>query len=519
MQSLNQFSMSNLDIAIVAIYALVVLAVGYFVSKKNNTGEELFLAGRSLGWRSIGMSLFASNISSTTLIGVTGAAYTYGIAVSNYEWAAGLILVFLSFYVLPVYLTKRISTIPEYLELRFGRSSRLYFSAISIFLSIVVDTAGSLYAGSVVLKLFFPSFEIWQICLMLSLFTGLYTAFGGLRAVVYTDVIQAIALLLGSILITYNVFSHFDFSIGSAFSGLPEGHMSLLKPLSDEFLPWLGTLLGVPILGFWYWGTNQYITQRLLAARSLSEARKGAMLAGFLKLTPLFFMAIPGALAFKLIPNVEKSDMVFSFLIAKFLPSGVFGLVLSGLLAAIMSSIDSTLNSASALLSYDFFQAKKMEEKKQAQIGRVFIVILMIVATLWAPMIENFGGLFSYLQQAFSIVVPPIVTIFIFGVFSKRGGARTSIITLIIGHLLGIFMFCLNIFDLLRIHFTINVGLMFGVSSLLFYFLSSSEQTRIESDLSLSLKELAQDRFLSKKLYILSVVLISLTIAMLILFR
>ena len=244
-----------------------------------------------------------------------------------------------------------------------------------------------------------------------------------------------------------------------------------------------------------YWATNQYITQRLLGARDVSHARWGAMLGGALKLLPLFIMVIPGALAIKFFPNLPNPDMVFPTLVAKILPIGITGLVLSGLIAAIMSSIDSTLNSASTLIVYDFILAKdpNVAGDKIAQYGRITTIVLMIIAAVWAPMIANFGGLFDYLQQSFSILVPPVATIFLLGIFSKHGGKKTSIGTLLLGHVLGILLFTLGQIGVITIHYTIIAGFSTLVCFGLFYLLANffNEKNQQPDELKASAKTTA----------------------------
>ncbi len=467
-------SISGIDITVIVLYFLVVLAIGIYVSRVTETGDDLFLAGRSLNWGVIGFSLFASNISSTTLIGLAGAAYGSGIAVSTYEWMSGVPLIILAFVFIPLYLRARITTIPEFLEKRFDRRSRLYFSAITIVMSIVVDTAGGLYAGSVVLKTFFPNLVVWQTCVGLGVFAGLYTAAGGLKAVVYTDVIQAVVLILGTCLLTWIVFADLDFSWERVTSIVPEGHLSLVRPLDDPQLPWLGIIMGVTMLGFWYWVTNQYIVQRVLGAKSVSHAQWGAVLAGLLKIIPLFTMVLPGAMAIALFPDLPNADMVFPTLVTQLLPVGITGVVLAGLIAAIMSSVDSTLNSASTLIVHDFVEPyhPNFTPKKVGFYGRLTTIILMIIAIAWAPQIANFGGLWSYIQQAFSILVPPIAAIFLVGVFWRRGNGQGAFLSLIIGHVVGLLLFMLVQMGYWPIHFTINVGIMTIFSALVFVVVS-----------------------------------------------
>lgn len=462
--------LQTVDYAVVLLYLVAVLVIGVLVARTTRTDDDLFLAGRSLGWGVIGLSLFASNISSTTLIGLSGAAYANGIAVANYEWMAGLVLALMAFTVIPVYLRGRISTVPEYLEQRFGPAGRKYFSAITIFLSIVVDTAGGLYAGALVLDAFFPRLVLWQTCAVLALFAGLYTAAGGLRAVVYTDALQAVVLLVGSTFIAWYVFADYDFSFAAVREAVPPERLSLIRPLDDPNLPWLGTLTGVPILGFWYWSTNQYITQRVLGARNEDHARWGAAFGGLLKVLPLFIMVIPGALAVRTFPNLENPDQVYPMMIGELLPPGLTGLVLAGLLAAIMSSVDSTLNSASTLVVKDFgVGASRAEERGgMLRVGRVTTLVFMVLAAVWAPMIARFGGLFDYLQQAFAILVPPVVAVFVGGLFTRRGDGRSAMTTLVVGHLMGVGFFVASQLDAWPLHFTITAGIVTALSFGLF---------------------------------------------------
>ena len=457
-------AISNLDLIIIVGYFILVLGIGVWVGVKTKTEEDLFLGGRSLTWGVIGLSLFASNISSTTLIGLSGAAYTSGIAVSNYEWLSGLPLIIMAAIFIPVYLNARITTVPEFLELRYDSRSRIIFSAVTIIISVLVDMAGGLYAGAVVIKVFFPTIDLWQTTLVLALVAGVYTAFGGLKAVVYTDSLQAVILVVGCSVLTYILFSQHDFSWDSVTTSLPEGRLSVIRPSDDPMLPWLGTLVGVPLLGFWYWVTNQYVTQRVLAAKDINHARWGAMLGGFLKILPLFIMVLPGAMAVSLLPSIENSDMVFPTLVAEVLPVGVVGIVIAGLVSAIMSTVDSTLNSASTLIVVDFIKPKKptLTGQQIVGLGRIIMGVIMIIAAVWAPMIGNFGGLWSYLQQMFAIIVPPIAVLFIVGMFYKSANGTGAYITLLSGFVVGICFFLLRQSGVSEIHFSVAVGIMFA---------------------------------------------------------
>ncbi|MEC9389233.1 MAG: sodium/solute symporter [Myxococcota bacterium] len=486
----NALTLHPIDASIIVIYFTAVLAIGLWIGRNTKGGEDLFLAGRSLGWIAIGFSLFASNISSTTLIGLVGSAYDGGLYISNYEWMATVVLVFFVLFFVPIFLRSRISTIPEFLERRFGAGSRTYFSGLTIVTNILVDTAGSLYAGAVVLQLFFPELDMWTTCIALALIAGVYTAAGGLAAVVYTDVIQAVVLLLGSCLMTYFVFAHpaIDFSWAALTDGIGDpAKFSVVspehRPLNDPKLPWLGTLIGVPILGFYFWVTNQFIVQRVLGARSVDDARWGALLGGLLKLPVLFIMVLPG-LAFSIIwaqdnPGVMlEADKVFPHMVTSLLPVGVIGLVLAGLIAAIMSSIDSTLNSASALITLDFIKPRRpnLTEAETLKLGRISMAIIMVVSALWAPQIAQFDGLFKYIQEMLAYMVPPVTVLFLLGVFWKGGTAQGALATLIGGHAVAVGLF-MGEKGLLTggerwwdapIHFTLVAGIVFGASLIIY---------------------------------------------------
>ena len=460
---------SHIDLAVISVYFLLVLSIGFVVGTRTRTGEDLFLGGRSFGWGLIGLSLFASNISSTTLIGLAGAAYQTGIAHSVYEWGAGIPFVLLAFVFVPLYLRARITTVPEFLERRFDRRSRLLFSGVTIFTSIVVDTAGGLYAGAIVLQTFFPHLVMWQTCALLALVAGTYTAFGGLKAVVYTDALQAIILIAGASVLAYKMFGLLDYSWSNVSSGLDRQHLSMIRPASDANLPWPG-LLSVPLLGFWYVATNQYIVQRILGARDIQQARWGIMFASLLKFLPLFIMVLPGVMAIGLFPDLSNPDLVFPTMVREVLPIGMIGLVLAALVAAIMSSVDSTLNSASTLIVVDFLTSEDRIRTPvaTARLGRIATLVLMVIAAAWAPMIENFGGLWLYLQQMFSVIAPPVVVVFLLGAFYHRGTATAAFWTLCLGMLLGVAIFALDLAGVWPLHFLVNVGVMTAASMSIF---------------------------------------------------
>ncbi len=478
-------TISTTDITIIIGYFLMVLTIGFFVARKTKTGEDLFLGGRTFGWGLIGLSLFASNISSSTIIGLSGAAYSTGIVDSVYEWMSGLPLIIAALIFVPLYLKNRITTIPEFLEKRFDRRSQLFFSAVSIVSTILIETAGGLYAGSLVLQTFFPDIGLATMCIVLALIAGIYTAFGGLKAVVITDAIQSVILIIGCTVMTWILFGKLDYSWSNLLDSVPEGHFSVVRPLDDPGIPWPGLILGVPFLGFWYWSTNQYIVQRVLGAKSINHARWGIILAGFMKIIPLFIMVFTGAMALSLYPGIEDKDTVFPMLVTEVLPVGMIGLVMAGLVSAIMSSVDSALNSSSTLVVIDFIkpQKKDITDKEIAQYGRIATVIFMIVAAVWAPNIRHFTGLWSYLQQMFSILVPPIAVIFLVGVFFKRGNGHGAFFTLLLGTASGILTFVLGEYNLWPLHYTITVGVNVAISTIVFIAVSLATPAPIQEQL------------------------------------
>ena len=471
-----------IDLGIIVAYFAAIVVIGVYVARRTHGGEDLFLAGRRLVWPVIGFSLFASNISSTTLVGLAGNAYRYGVAVSAFEWGTSIVLVVMMFVLIPFYLKSRISTVPEFLEKRYGSQARKYFSALNIFLSLVVDTAGSLFAGAMVLQVFFPGLDIWTTCIVLALLAGIYTAAGGLAAVVFTDVIQGVILLVGTAILAVICFGEFGYSWSAVTEGVMASpryndHLSMIRPANDPHLPWPGMFTGVLLLGFYYWSMNQYIVQRVLGARNVEHAQRGALLAGFLKLSPLFIMVLPGVMAVVLLPDLTDPDQVFPTLVREYLPVGVLGLVMAGLIAAIMSSIDSTLNSASTLVTLDFVQAHrgKMTDREMAKVGRICTFIFMIISALWAPMIQYFEGLFDYLQQILTFAVPPVIILFVMGVFTGRGGARTGLLTLACTHLVSLLFFVLQATGVFEIHFTYMAVLLTLVSAVIFWIVSGLE--------------------------------------------
>lgn len=465
------FSLHTVDVVTIVVYIIAIMGIGIWVSRKTETSDDYFLAGRSLTWFFIGSSLLASNISSSSLIGMAGSAYKSGISVYNYEWMAGFVLVIFAVFFIPFYLKSRVFTMPEFLERRFDSRSRYYFSAMTIVGNIFIDTAGSLYAGGLVIQLLYPEVPFVLAVTALALIAGAYTVVGGLKAVVYTDAIQAVLLIFGAILITAIAF----FKVGSwenAMSATTPEMMSLIKPATDDFLPWPGLVFGVPLLGFYFWCTNQFMVQRVLGAKDINHARWGSLFAGFMKLFVIFIMVFPGIFALSLYPDLPSQpgytpDLVFPVLLFDLLPIGIRGLILVALIAAIMSSIDSTLNSASTLVTMDFAKKLKpnMDQKQLVLIGRIVTFAFMIISAIWAPMIRNFPSLWEYLQSVLAYQAPPFVAAFVLGIFWKRTTDNAAFAGLLGGHFTSVLLFLLiNVFGLFEIHFLYIAPILLVVS-------------------------------------------------------
>jgi SSS family solute:Na+ symporter len=459
----SEFSLHFIDLTIIGLYILFVVWLGLRLGKHHESAEDYFLAGRSMIWPFIGISLFASNISSTTLIGLAGDAYSTGISVFNYEWFATIILVFFVIFFLPFILRAKIYTMPEFLERRFDGRARNYFSILTLFLNILVDTAGSLYAGALMLKLIFPEIPMWQTITLLAIVAGVYTIAGGLAAVIYTDAIQTVLLLIGSVVITVAALIRVGGWAAVTTHVSPE-MLSLIRPLDDPGVPWLGLFTGLPLLGFYFWCTNQFMVQRVLSARNLQHGRLGSLFAGFLKLPVLFIMVLPGTFAILLYPELPKADLVYPTLMFDLLPVGLLGLVMAGFIAALMSQIDSTLNSASTLVTMDFIAKAKpgLTQRQLMVVGRWVTFIFMILAAVWAPQIENFGSLFKYLQRVLTYTVPPVVAMFLVGIFWKRANAQGAFYSLLIGVGLGLIFFYINeVAGITSVHFLYIAPILF----------------------------------------------------------
>lgn len=472
---MSEFSLSTLDMVMVVIYIVGIVALGFWVARRTKTTEDYFLAGRSLTWPLIGLSLFASNISSSTLIGLAGSAYSTGIAVYNYEWFAVIVLVFFIIFFLPFYLKTRVYTMPEFLEKRYDARSRYYFSGIMIMGNILLETAGGLYAAALVIQLIYPDVPMLQVVTILAIVAGLYTAAGGLKAVVYTDAIQAVLLLLGSGAVAFMAYQQVGFSWEAVKAVTPPEALTIIMPLDDPVLPWLGLITGVPLLGIYFWCNNQFMVQRVLGSKTLDHGRWGGLLAGFLKVPVIFLMILPGVFARLLYPELDNADMVFPTLIFDLLPDGIRGIILIAMVAAIMSSIDSTLNAVSTLVTMDFVKKFRphTSNERLVWVGRVTTVVVMFFAILWAPQIAKFPNLWTYLQEVLAYISPPIVALFMMGVFWKRANAQGAFAALMAGLVATIaYIVAFNINPDLKINFLYVATILFIICCVVLFVVS-----------------------------------------------
>ncbi|WP_286746695.1 sodium:solute symporter [Roseivirga sp. UBA1976] len=496
------------DKIIIAVYLVGIVIYGIRKGKQESS-EDYFLAGRNMAWPIVGISLFAANIGSNTLIGLTSDAFQTNVAVYNYEWMAAVVLVIFGLFFLPFYLKSRVYTMPEFLERRYDTRTRYLFSGITIVGNVIIDTASGLYAGNLILKIIFPDYPSWMIIAFLAVAAAAYTIPGGLSSVVHTEVIQAILLVFGSFLVTYYAFDQVggwqkmidglnNLHTGGLLEKNSDEVLSLIRPNSDEAMPWLGLVLGVPLLGFYFWANNQFMVQRVLSAKDLNHGRWGALFAGLLKLPVLFIMVIPGVLAILLFKDMDISflnyqipteggfatcenlsdcpNMTYPVLIYKLLPTGILGLVIAGLLAAMSSSISATLNSASTLITMDFTQKLRpnMSSKQLVRAGQIATCVLVVLAAAWAPMIESFQSLWTYLQQILGFISPPIVAAFVVGLFYRRANAQGGFWSLVLSYLLviGWIIYCFSKYegistDATGVHFLYVVPVLFAIAIVL----------------------------------------------------
>ena len=438
---MGAISIGWIDICIVVLYLIFIIWWGLRHGKSSDAGSY-FLAGRSMPWWIVGLSLFAASISSTTLIGQCGDAYDTGVAVFNYNLTGVVVMVFFATFLLPLYIKSGIFTIPEFLQKRFDKRSRYYFSAICIIGNIFLDAAGALYAAALIIKLVFPAADLQLIILIFAILAASYTIPGGLSSAINAELIQAVILIVGSIILTVACFANGGADYLSSLFTSGDLSVKLIRPLSDPATPWLGLIVGMPVSGIYFWANNQTLVQRVLSARSVDEGRKGVMFTGFLTLLTLFIIVFPGVIARNLFPGIERPDMIYPTLVLKLLPTGLLGIMLSALLAALTSTLSAILNSTSTLFTMDFYaQARpQTDSKKLVWIGKITSLVIIIIAALWAPNIGKFGSLLKYYQEMLSYIAPPVVAAFLMGIFSKRVNGNGAFIGLLSGLAMAVVM-------------------------------------------------------------------------------
>ncbi|RME36983.1 MAG: sodium transporter [Deltaproteobacteria bacterium] len=455
-------AVSTLDVAIVVLYFVAVFALAWWVTiqerraKKDAYGSsDYFLGGKNIGWFVIGASLFASNIGSEHLVGLAGSGARGDMPAGQFEVLAALILILLGWVFVPFYIKSGVFTMPEFLERRYNKASRNYLSIMSILAYILTKISMTILAGALVFEVL--GLEFWTGAIVVVVATGIYTVFGGLRAVVYTDMMQMFVLVAGSVALTVyglEALGGWDglmHTLDQATANHPDlsraKFFNLWRPGNDPDYPWTGIFFGAPILGVWYWCTDQFIVQRVLSAPNVSEARKGTIFGGFLKLLPIFIFIIPGIIAYALsqkgMIHLDNPEQALPAMITDFLPSGVRGLILAGLLAALMSSLSSVFNSCSTLFTIDFYKKWRpaSSERELVWVGQIATVVLVLISLAWIPILQAWlegSSFYQILQSIQAYISPPIAAAFLLGLFIRRINGRGAIAALWTGFVLGI---------------------------------------------------------------------------------
>jgi len=449
--------MATLDWIVLGIFFLGLIGIIVWVlSQKDKDTTDYFLAGKNAGWLSIGSSIFASNIGSEHLVGLAGAGFISGMAMAHWEMHAWFILI-LGWVFVPFYDRIKIYTMPEFLEKRFSSGSRSILSGISLVSYVLTKVAVTVYAGGVVFDQVFNIESInifgneidffWVSAIGLVVITGLYTVLGGMKAIMYTSVLQTPVLLFGSIVILIVGLG----KVGGwvEVRNIVGDNLHLVRSAADPDFPWTGVLLASACIGFWYWCTDQYIVQRVLSAKNLSNAQSGTILAGFLKILPVFILILPGIIAFYISDGTISGDRTYAWLVTNLLPSGLKGLVVAGLLAALMSSLSAMFNSTSTLLTIDIYKKIKpdADEKSTVAFGRIATGVMVLLGLLWIPFIGILSDdrMYVYLQSVQAYISPPIAAIFLFGIFWKRVNGKGAMASLITGLVLGSFRLIIEI--------------------------------------------------------------------------
>jgi len=472
-------ALDTLDWIVISIYFAILFGVAIWViMQKTENTEDYFLAGRNIGWFVVGSSIFASNIGSEHVVGLAGTGAAGKFPLIIYELHAWLVLM-MGWVFLPFYARSGVFTMPEFLEKRFDSKSRGFLSVISLIAYVITKVSVTIYAGGIVVAALL-GIEFWTGALATVILTGLYTVLGGMRAVVYTETVQTIVLVIGAATLTYMGLDAVG-GWGSMKEELGPQFFNMWRSASDPEFPWPSLFLTSTIVGIWYWCTDQYIVQRALAAKNLKEGRRGTIFGAFLKLMPVFLFLIPGVIALVLKQRGElqweKSDEAFATLMTAILPSGMRGLVAAGLMAALMSSLASVFNSCSTLYTIDIYKKRHPEapESKLVSVGRYATIAVVIAGILWIPIMANISGvLYEYLQSVQAYIAPPITVVFLLGIFIPRINSKGAYATLVGGFLFGFLRIGLEVLSkngtIPEGNFFYNLGMMnflhFGVVSL-----------------------------------------------------
>ena len=439
-----QGALEGLDWVVIGLYffVLLLLALWIFFQKNKNT-EDYFLAGRNVGWFVIGASIFASNIGSEHIVGLAGTGFETGTPMAHYELHSWIVLL-LGWLFLPFYFRSGVYTMPEFLEKRFDSKSRWFLSLFSLIAYVLTKVSVTIYAGGIVVSELI-GVPFWYGSIGVVIFTGLYTIIGGMKAVIYTESMQAIVLILGSLTITVLGLEEIGGwnELKSTVIENSPNHFNMWRPSNDPDFPWTGLLFGGTIVGLWYWCTDQYIVQRTLAANNIKIGRRGVIFGAYLKLLPIFIFLIPGIIDFALsikdqnLFSIDKSDNAFPMLVKTLLPAGLKGLVAGGLMAALMSSLASVFNSCSTIFTIDIYKKLKPKESEAnlLRVGKLATTIIVILGILWIPIMQKIGGgvMYQYLQNVQSYIAPPVAAVFLLGIIWKRVNSKAAISTLIVG--------------------------------------------------------------------------------------
>ncbi|HOF21140.1 MAG TPA: sodium:solute symporter [Bacteroidales bacterium] len=459
--------MAILDWIVLGLFCLGLVGIILWVLKqREETSTDYFLAGRDATWIAIGASIFASNIGSEHLVGLAGAGASSGMAMAHWEMHGWIILI-LGWFFVPFYARSGVFTMPEFLEKRYNKGSRSVLSIISLVSYVFTKVAVTVYAGGVVFKQVFgieSMFGIdffWISAVGLVILTGIYTTLGGMKAVLYTSVLQTPVLLIGSIvvliigLIKLGGWSEMmEICRAVPVNDYGNNMTQLIRSGQDPEFPWTGVILGSAIIGFWYWCTDQYIVQRVLSGRNQTESRRGTILGASFKLLPVFIFLIPGMIAYGLnvkgIITLPDSDSAFAVLVKELLPVGFKGLVVGGLLAALMSSLASLFNSSATLFTVDFYQKYRPEasEAELVKVGKIATMVVVVLGVLWIPVMKGLGKvLYAYLQDVQSLLAPGIAAVFLLGIASKKTTPKAGFTGLLTGFILGMTRLAFKVFE------------------------------------------------------------------------